>query len=424
MQPARLSRPQGPGALHDRDLNPVAARRRGRIWAGWAVNSLNSSYIPGVDHLRAFAAALVLLQHSYEFIGLRLSEGDGGESFHLVAGTPFEAVVIDGHTGVALFMVLSGFIFTNIGYGKKIRYGSFMLNRILRIYPLMIAIFAAGFLVKYPEVSPLSFLSVLAIPFQLVYPVDLWFVPSVYPFTTLFWTIAPEFQFYLLFPLILALIHRRGPAVLAVLLAGALLLRVLLVANGAPAQSLSYWTIFGRIDQFLIGMGAAIAYRFIPVRYPGALCVAVAVIMPFVLFAFNHTGDLDNEADWKVLWPTAEAAIWACFIVGYLHLAGRLPALLSKVLAAIGEVSFSMYLLHVAVIAAVMKLGPITFGLGPSGAALANAVLLVLPLTIAVSFVTFRVIERPFLKMRVRYLEPFPETGAPAEAVAAGTVRR
>ena len=378
------------------------------------MNSLNSSYMPGVDHLRAFAATLVLFQHSYEFIGQRLASGEDGESFRMVAGTPLEAIVIDGHTGVALFMVLSGFIFTHIAYGKSIRYGSFILNRILRIYPLMIAIFAAGFLVKFPEISPFSFLSVLAIPFQLIYPVDLWFVPSIYPFTTLFWTIAPEFQFYLLFPLILALVHRKGPAVLAVLLAGALLVRILLVADGAPAQSLSYWTIFGRIDQFLIGMAAAIVYRSVALQRPAILCIAVIVVMPLVLFAFNRSGDLENEAGWKVLWPTFEGMIWAGFVVGYLHLAERLPALISKILAAIGEVSFSMYLLHVAIIAAVMKLGPVTFGLEPAGAALANAVVLVLPATIAASWVTFRIIERPFLRLRVRYLEGYPSHEAPA----------
>jgi peptidoglycan/LPS O-acetylase OafA/YrhL len=373
--------------------------------------------MPAVDHVRAFAATLVLFQHSYEFIGQRLASGRDGESFSLVAGNPLEAVVIDGHTGVGLFMVLSGFIFTHIAYGRTIRYGSFVLNRILRIYPLMIAIFAAGFLVKFPEVSPLSFLSVLGIPFQLLYPVDLWFIPSIYPFTTLFWTIAPEFQFYLLFPVIIALVNRKGPVVLAVLLAGALLLRILLVADGAPAQSLSYWTIFGRIDQFLIGMGAAIAYRFVPLRRPGLLCAAVVAVMPLILFAFNRAGDLENEAGWKVLWPTVEGAIWAAFVVGYLRVAERLPALVSKVLASIGEVSFSMYLLHVAIIAAVMKLGPLTFGLEPGAAIFANTVFLVLPLTVATSWVTYRIIERPFLRLRVRYLAPYPGAEAPAAGV-------
>jgi peptidoglycan/LPS O-acetylase OafA/YrhL len=162
--------------------------------------------------------------------------------------------------------------------------------------------------------------------------------------------------------------------------------------------------LFGRIDQFLIGMGAAIVYRALASRRLGGLGVAAVALLPFVLFAFNRAGGLANQSVWKVLWPTAEGLLWSGFIIGYMQLGERLPAWPSRVLASIGEVSFSMYLLHVAVIAAVLKLGPPSFGLGPSGAAIANALCLVLPGTVGVSWITFRLIERPFLRLRVRYL--------------------
>src|SRR4051794_14307498 len=368
------------------------------------MKSVNSSYIPEVDHIRAFAAVLVLFQHSHAFIGGRLAFGPGGSLDGAPASTPLDAIMIEGHTGVSLFMVLSGFIFTHIAYGKQVRYAPFLLNRFLRIYPLVIAIFALAFVVKYPEVSPTGFLAVLGLPLQFTHPLDFWFVPSVYPFTNLFWTIAPEFQFYLLFPAILALVHRSGPTVLAILIGGALLLRMLLVANGAPAQDLSYWTIFGRIDQFLIGTAAAIAYTRLAGRRLEVLCLVVAVVMPFVLFGFNRAGGTADQAAWKVLWPTIEGVLWAGFVIGYMQLGQRLPVWASRALASVGEVSFSMYLLHVTIIAAVMKLGPLTFGLAPTGAAALNALVLVLPATVAVSWITFRLIERPFLKLRVRYL--------------------
>lgn len=380
------------------------------------MKSVNSSYIPAVDHIRAFAAVLVLFQHSHAFIGGRMVYGVGGDLAGASAHSPLDAIMIEGHTGVSLFMVLSGFIFTHIAFGRHVRYGPFLLNRFLRIYPLVLAIFTVAFLVKYPQVSSSGFLAVLGMPFEFTHPVNLWFVPAIYPFTTLFWTIAPEFQFYLLFPAILALVHRSGPVVLAVLLGGALLLRVLLVLNGAPAQDLSYWTIFGRIDQFLIGMATAIAYRSLATRRLEMLCVVVLVAMPFVLFGFNRAGGTADQAGWKVVWPTVEGLLWAAFILGYMQVGQRLPGWLSRVLASIGEVSFSMYLLHVAVIAAVLKLGPVTFGLGPTGASFLNGLFLVIPGTTALSWVTFRLIERPFLRLRVRYL------GANEPRVAAGSL--
>jgi hypothetical protein len=45
--------------------------------------------------------------------------------------------------------------------------------------------------------------------------------------------------------------------VLAILLVGSIVPRSLLVWNGADAHDLSYWTIFGPIDEILIGTGAA-----------------------------------------------------------------------------------------------------------------------------------------------------------------------
>lgn len=371
------------------------------------MKSFNSAYIKGVDHLRAFAAVLVLFQHCYVRIGGRLEFGHGQELFGTVAATPLELLMAEGHTGVALFMVLSGFIFTHIAYDKKCHYGRFILNRILRIYPLMLAVFAAGALVRFSDVGKFDLLAVLAIPFQfkIERPIDLWAVPEhLYPFTTLFWTIAPEFKFYILFPLLLALLHRNGPVVLAALLVGAVILRLLLVAQWGDVHNLSYFTIFGRIDQFLIGMVAAVAYRSLPARGVIYLCPLAGLVVLLLLFGYNRAGSLPVQANWKVLWPTAEGSAWAAFIIGYLRLAPRLPVMLSKVLVSVGEVSFSMYLLHVAVIAVVLRLGPPSFGLGPTGASFLNCLLFVLPGTIAVSWITFRLIERPFLSLRVRYL--------------------
>ena len=368
------------------------------------MKSMNSPYIAAVDHVRAFAAMLVIFQHSHAFIGGRLAHGPGGSLAHAKADTPLEAVMIEGHTGVALFMVLSGFIFTHIAYGSAVRYGSFLLNRVLRIYPLMIAIFVLGFIIRYPNVAPTDFVAVLGIPFQILQPVDLWFVPMIYPFTSLFWTIAPEFQFYLLFPLIFALVNRYSASVLTFLIAGAIALRVLLVLDGAPAQELSYWTIFGRIDQFLIGMGAAITYRNLANQRLEFLCLVALLVLPVVLFAFNQAGSLREQSKWRILWPTAEGLLWAVFILGYLQASERLPEWLSRGLAWIGEVSFSMYLLHVTVIAVVLKVGLIQTCLGPVVDSFLNGLLLVLPGTIALSWLTFHIIERPFLRLRVHYL--------------------
>jgi peptidoglycan/LPS O-acetylase OafA/YrhL len=373
------------------------------------VKSTNAFYLHGIDHIRAFAAILVLFHHGYLFIGGRLAYGEGGSLLGREASTPFSALVVEGHTGVSLFMVLSGFIFTTIAYGRSIHYGRFVLNRVLRIYPLMLALFAVGCLVRPAEASFGGLMAVLLIPFGLPHPVDLWFVPDLYPFTTLFWTIGPEFLFYLLFPLLLALVQQQGLGALAFLLLGAVAVRGVLVVLGADVAGISYWTIFGRIDQFLIGIGLAVVYRrrrrsWHEVLWPIALVIAV-----HLLFNFSHTGSWDDAAAWKLLWPTIEGIVWAVFILGYLPFVERLPAPITSALAAIGGTSFSIYLLHMTVVAALLQTGPVAFGWGAGKDAFLNTLLFILPATLTISWLSFRMIEAPFLRLRVRYLD---EAGA------------
>ncbi len=56
-----------------------------------------------------------------------------------VDGLP--AIVARGGMGVELFFVLSGFILSHVyqtGFGEgRFRYGSFLLNRLARVYPLL-----------------------------------------------------------------------------------------------------------------------------------------------------------------------------------------------------------------------------------------------------------------------------------------------
>jgi peptidoglycan/LPS O-acetylase OafA/YrhL len=372
------------------------------------MNSPNASYIAAVDHLRAIAAFLVILHHGHLHIGGRLVYETPNVPYRADAVTPLDALIVDGHTGVSLFMVLSGFIFTHIALGRGVRFLPFMANRVLRIYPLMLFLFVLAWFMRPQFVDWTGLVAVLLIPFNLQQPVDLWFVPSVHPFTALFWTIAVEFKFYLLFPAILLVVNRYGARGVVAMLAGAIVLRTLLVLGGANAHDVAYFSIFGRIDQFLLGAGAALAYRRVPRGRGGAICAVSFAAVAILIYAYNQAGSQPAQGTWKILWPTVEGLAWAAFIVGYLDFAGRVDRWLAGALAFMGKVSFSVYLVHLIAISAVLRSGPVELGLGPTLDALAYTLGFVLPATLAVSWVTFHAIEQPFLRLRVRYLRDDP----------------
>jgi peptidoglycan/LPS O-acetylase OafA/YrhL len=226
------------------------------------------------------------------------------------------------------------------------------------------------------------------------------------PFTSMLWTIAIEWQFYVLFPFLLLVLKSGWTRNLIGLVAVLLVFRVLAVLAGGNARELAYMTILGRLDQFLIGMCAAAFFQRYPLsRRNGALLAGVSLaLMLLALAAFNAVGGWPVVALWKVFWPTLEALLWAGFVVGYIDCANDARGLWSRLLARIGEISYSIYLIHYLVIATMLKFAlPIVFSEHIVIDALLNTLLLALPVTLLVASVTYRSIELPFLRLRGRY---------------------
>jgi len=370
------------------------------------MKSSNIRYLPEVDHLRALAALMIVLYHGLHVIRSRLAfHADFDMKDWIVASNPFVAAIAESHSAVALFMVLSGFIFTYGAFGHRIAYGRFMLNRVLRIYPLVLALAFVG-MAAFPSHFSLSGFLLTVLPLS-----DLPGSLGLNGLTTMFWTVAVEFQFYLVFPFLLRFAERDGPRALLACVVVAIALRFLALGLGAGPRDLSYAHIAGRIDQFLLGMMAAI------VLLRGALARRVlrALLLPAAALAFamlaglHALGGWPVDAWWKVLWPTVEGAVWAVVIVCYIGGGDIWPAALSALLCALGEISFSIYLLHFPVIQVVARHEWfVIVGTSAAANALATTALVAAPLTIALSALTYRFVERPFLDLRRRYLDVAP----------------
>jgi len=362
------------------------------------VRSENRGYIPEIDHLRAFAAILILVYHGRQLIGspLAFSKPFDGDTPWPQTLNPFAALIIEGHSAVSLFIALSGFILTYGMLDKQLSLGNFLLARILRIYPMLLLCLAAavstGIIDQMQILNSLLPISPLAI------------VPS--PFTAMFWAVKIELQCYLLFPALLWLMKNKGATALVSVLFLVIALRCLsILSTGASPRDLSYWTLLGRIDQFVIGMLAAQylrqvgLYRLPPIGFVAGISLALGMLV-----IFNQVGGWRIESFWRVFYPTLEATVWMVFAATYLSFGKQAPAIISTCLVSLGTISYSMYLMHFAVINAVVRNHFwMTISGRPSIDAVISSLLVVLPITLFMAFLTYRLVEKPFMDLRPRY---------------------
>lgn len=368
------------------------------------MQSKNITYIPAIDQIRGIAAIWILFYHAYQLIGsyLQYNKPFSGISMWEFTSNPMLIPIIEGHTAVALFIVLSGFIFTYGAIGKKINYKGFITNRFLRIYPLYLTLILVA-LAANPKAFDL--LSLLA----MILPLADFKALEVGPLTAMVWAIGVEFQFYLLFPLLFRLAADKPFKTITMWLLAINLLRLLAAVLGGNVRDLAYWHLAGRIDQFLLGMLAAFWLKnYLPSNNLCRRLFLMSMPVSLLLIILYHSlGGWPSLGIWKAVWPTIEGLMWAVFIVGFIGAKLKRNSLFGVTLQWIGIRSFSIYLLHFSIIHLLSKYS----GLLPRVAGdwrldvLFISVFIVLPIVIVISNITWSAIEKPFLNLRVAYIK-------------------
>ena len=375
------------------------------------MKSTNFRYIPALDHLRGFAALLVLFFHSSHFISHKLIYGTPYDPANWArAGNPFSALVIEGHTAVSLFFLLSGFVFTVGSLQKKLNFLGFYRNRLLRTYPLFLFFLILGIAFNVENFSTVALLQ------SVFFMANSDTAINGGAFTFVFWSIAVEWHFYLLFPLLLVSVQKWGWKVLPWLILALLVVRTGAYYAGADMRELSYWTIVGRLDQFLLGMLAGIYYRdyFVAGKRLDYIAIAGAGLVLMLLFGFNQLGGGGVNNHLWIFWPTLEAIAWATFLIGYLSIARHFHRLLGKVLVALGTISYSIYMGHYLVLDFFLSKdwGSLWLLEEPMSTAVLNTIIFILPLVLLLAATTYFFVERPFLLRRGSYVwaaEPVPQ---------------
>jgi peptidoglycan/LPS O-acetylase OafA/YrhL len=365
------------------------------------VQSRSIHYMPALDHLRFLAASLVVLFHTV------LETRNTGRPAELFRIAPID----QGHVGVALFMVISGFIMMMMFADRQIEPLKFYFNRFLRIYPLLVLVVTFGYFTT-PEPRPTS--------------VGIDYLMSLLPISNLYrmqygafgghlWTIAVELQFYLLLPLLLRFRHQYGAvAFYGSVLGLAFALRAAQYMANGTAHTFAYFSIFGSIDLFIGGMITAELYlrlqqrkihcdlwwTLVMLMVIGGIIGWIFSVSSFFQIDFGHaTADAISRSNKWVFWPLLQAGMWGGLLLIYLRSRREIRG--SAILANLGKWSYSTYIWHILVISLLKNkllwMTPYALGL-----------LVVLPMTLMISFISYNLIEVPFLGLRTSYVPPVP----------------
>ena len=351
-----------------------------------------------VDVLRAVACLAVVAYHlSLYWLGAWHAGFAATAARASVVSRAFIVPSQLGFLGVSLFLVLSGFCLQmSVRPGAPLGVGRFFSRRAVRTLP---AYYASIAIVSLLSLAP----SLAHMTLRPVRARDVWshvlmihnLIPdTVWTINGVYWTLALEWQLYLVFPLAVVALRRLGArwfllASLAVSLGwyGALRAHPTTAALTAEPYAIVYESVPGRWFEFASGMVAAeLVRRGARMSRPLLSLVALAWI-PAATWV--HIVDV-----WA--FPFDRAVCGASFGC-LLCLAATLPSLstslVSRALAWIGGLSYSLYLVHQPLLVA---LSPLALA-RPIDAAVVGCVVVGVPLSVAVAWVFFMIFERPVL---------------------------
>ena len=312
--------------------------------------SISSTHIPAIDGLRALAVFAVVLYH----LGISWIPG--------------------GFLGVDLFFVISGYVITrlildSIESANGLDIKKFYAARIRRLFPglivllivtsITIALFAPDAIRRFIKDVPYV-LSGTNNWHLVALQQDYFQAIGRPPLLQHTWSLAVEFQFYLVWPIILFFIWRRfgkrvvrRAALLIATFSGTALFLFSLQADNATAGRISH--IYFGTDTHSLGLflGSALAVSWIPRNLnPNISQRAQDFVDGIGVFGFIGLLciflfiDQENATLYQIAFPLA--ALFGCAtLVSIVHPASRFsPILSNRVFLWIGQRSYGIYLWH------------------------------------------------------------------------------
>jgi peptidoglycan/LPS O-acetylase OafA/YrhL len=373
-------------------------------------------FFPGLDELRGIAALSVMVHHIELY-----KHRDGSPSLYQTKLSQFVGQL--GHNGVLTFFVLSGFLITYLLLSEKsqtgtINLGKFYMRRTLRIWPLYYLIVLISFVLLPSLAHQCTWLSgerhykMLIndlvdnpLPRLLLF---LCFLPNVAlrlakPVVggSQAWSVGVEEQFYLAWPVLLKFFPKTR--ILFVFVSVAIFYPVspflATLISTELADMLDY--LVRLLPIHLMSLGAIGAYlvfysskQIQPFAQNRALFLLNTLLLVFLLTQKIHSLFLGVIVMFEILYLVQHCFSWN---------------LRSRPLASIGTISYGVYMLHPTIMFLAFGLLNSLWGFAAKSLLYQGlAYVLVVGGTLFISYLSYLLLERPFINLKNRYFTMIP----------------
>lgn len=243
--------------------------------------------------------------------------------------------------GVTFFFVISGFIILHVhqdDIGQPDRFNSFLLKRIIRLYPMLWLIAIPWLVAKTLFAEAPSFEAIGTS--LLLYP------STVEPIPLPVWTLRHEALFYAIFALLI--LHRKA----GMLAFGAWFTGVLLqmgaaftvgATNSALAMALSGYSINFAFGMLVAQYWHRVKRGSIPLIL-GIIAVAGCYYAEST-YSLHRLSTLDYTSAIAMAWPPVVGAAFSLLLLGIVRLEGAFK--LPQAVQMLGGASYVLYLVHV-----------------------------------------------------------------------------
>ncbi len=259
-----------------------------------------------------------------------------------------------GYVGVDIFFVLSGYLITKIIYTKlkknTFSFLEFYRNRVRRIFPAMITVVFASFIIGYLFLFPDEFLELIKHlksslffyqNFRLIEEVGYWDTAGQLKPMLHFWSLSIEEQFYVLWPITIFILYFLKIDIFK----GLLFITSIMLVLPQFFEIDMFYHSFSRFWELSLG-GLVFAIEYKKKKDKFLTKIAFSSLYIFVLAIFVSYGNEEFN-----IYKTLIITVSTGFLILCLNRQGIHNKILSSsVLVFLGLISFPLYLWHYVII--------------------------------------------------------------------------